>query len=324
MRSTCFFASYLALNALTGCSALVVPDPSRLGGGADGGLPSIDAFRREADAFVPEGVDADLSVLDAHLALPDADLGLPDAPRPEIDAYSPVTCVEGSRCDGDVAVVCSGGVERRRDCAADGLICEAAECRPMRCTPGTSFCAADGSGLVTCNPDGSGLTFSSCPEGCDPGASVCRGADSCDGATPIALGSVVRFDLCDGEDTTSFASAESCTARSSANSADRTFVLTLREPATVEVDLRDADPTVGIDTIVSLRSDCTNVGSQLACSDDLPCSESDIAMGCSGGIQVRQSRFRVRLEAGTYYVVADAFRYGEFDCGGVELRVDTP
>jgi len=322
MRATGTVASILVLVALSACSALVTPDPSRLGGTVDGG-----AF----DAFVPEGVDADIRPPDAFreqfdVFVPegvDADIRPPDAWAPlEPDAYSPPTCVEGSRCDGEVAVVCAGGVEARQDCAAEGLVCEAAVCRPMRCMPGTAFCSADGTGLVTCNPDGSGLTFSTCPAGCERGATVCNGGGSCEGYPEIGLGDTESFDLCAAAGTRSFARTDACGADGLSDSNDEIFVLRLTEPADVEVDLRDVDPRVGVDTIVYLRRGCEDPASQIACSDDIPCTDSDITLGCSRGVQVRQSRFSARLPAGTYYIVADAFRYSGFDCGDVELRVN--
>ncbi len=324
MRSTSSFASLVSLAALTGCSAVISPDPSRLFGDLDGGLAQpdafvlegVDAFVPQVDAYVPEGVDADLRPADAWA---------PDAVDPlEPDAYSPMGCVDGSRCEGEVAVVCIAGIERRTNCASEGLICEAAVCRPMRCVPGTSFCSADGTGLVTCNDDGSGMTFSSCPTGCDPGATTCRGGGSCAGLPTIALGDTRRIDLCASGGSNSYARSETCNAMSESDSRDATFLLTIREATAVEVDLRDVDPTVGIDTIVYLRRTCTDAASQIACSDDIPCSESDLMTGCSGGLQVRQSRFTTRLEPGTYAIVADAFRYSGFDCGQVELRVGTP
>lgn len=338
MRSTRFFTSVrslaplggiLTLAALGGCSAIVAPDSTRLGPGVDSGVPSTpDAFvPLGVDAFVPLGVDAFVADRpDAWAPVGvDADVRPPDAfVSREPDAYTPMSCADGSHCDGEVAVVCLAGIERRTDCAAMGLICEAAVCRPMRCTPGTAFCSADGTGLVTCNPDGSGMTFSTCPMGCDPGATMCRGSTmTCEGLPEIMLGGTRRVDLCDSTGANTYARSEGCSG-GSASSSDATFVLRLRTATTVEIDLRDVDPTVGIDTIVYLRRSCNDAASQVACSDDIPCADSDISMGCMGGVQVRQSRFTARLEAGTYFIVADAFRYSDFDCGEVELRVGTP
>jgi hypothetical protein len=301
----------LLLVTTAGCSALVTPDSTRLGPAGDAG-PTLDARRELPDAFVPIGVDADLTD--------------PDAPRPDpVDAWTPPTCVEGSaRCEGDVQVVCEGGREVRTDCADTGLSCEAGACRGRVCTPGSVMCSGDGSGIVTCTPDGASVRYSPCPAGCDRATNACATSDACADRPTIALGDTTRIDLCAAEGMTSYVRAEGCGAMSDADSNDATFALTVREPTTVELDLRDVDPTVGIDTILYVRRACDASDSQLACSDDIPCTESDITSGCSGGVQVRQSRITLRLEPGTYYVVADALRYSDFDCGEVELRVGTP
>jgi hypothetical protein len=186
------------------------------------------------------------------------------------------------------------------------------------------MCSGDGSGIVTCTPDGTSVRYSPCPAGCDPTTNACATMGACSDLPEIALGDTQRIDLCAAEGMTSYVGTDGCRAMSDAASNDATFALTIEEPTTVELDLRDVDPTVGIDTILYVRRECDVPDTQLACSDDVPCSESDITSGCSGGVQVRQSRITIRLEPGTYYVVADALRYSGFDCGEVELRVDTP
>jgi hypothetical protein len=191
--------------------------------------------------------------------------------------------------------------------------------------PGSVRCSRDGSGVVQCDDRGTGTSYTRCDAGCDPATSTCRGTTSaCDALPTIAVGDTERFDLCEAGGATTFARAEGCGAGSMASSPDRTFALTLDERTTVVVDLRDVDPSVGIDTVVYLRRACDDASSQIACDDDVPCAESDIGSGCASGVQVRQSRFTVTLEAGTYYIVADAFRYDAFGCGEVELRVRTP
>lgn len=309
MRRSVVLAVSLALPAAA-CSAIVAPDSTRLGS-VDAGL-APDAHRDGVDAFVPIGVDADLRTPDAW------------SPAP-IDAWMPPTCTEGAaRCEGSVRIACASGREVPTDCAAMGLACEGGVCRGRVCTPGTVTCSGDGSGIVTCTPDGSSVRYSPCPAGCDPATNACTTSDACAGLPSIALGDTTRIDLCAADGMTSYVRAEGCGAMSDADANDATFVLTIREPTAVELDLRDVDPTVGIDTILYVRRACDAADSQLACSDDIPCTESDITSGCSGGVQVRQSRITTRLEPGTYYVVADALRYSEFDCGEVELRVGTP
>jgi hypothetical protein len=95
----------------------------------------------------------------------------------------------------------------------------------------------------------------------------------------------------------------------------------------VEVNLFDADRSTAIDTVVYLRSSCNDRASQLACSDDIDCSDSTVPGpgGCAGMTELRQSIIETRLEAGTYYIVADAFDYSsssvEYGCGRVSLTV---
>jgi hypothetical protein len=287
----------LLLLAVSGCSALVSPDPSRLG--------HADSGRAPIDAFAPIGTDADLRAPDA---------GAPDA------AMSPA-CVEGAaRCEGSVRVACQGGLEVRTDCAMSGLRCEAGAC--LRCSPGSVACSRDGAGLLTCAADGASARFTPCPGGCDATTNACAPPDPCRDLSAIGLGDSERVNLCDAPGATSYARSDSCSAMSDAESNDATFSLTLEEPTTVEIDLRDIDPEVAVDTIVYVRRMCDAADSQITCDDDIPCSESDIRDGCSRGVQVRQSRIRARLEAGTYFIVVDALVYGDFDCGEVELRVD--
>lgn len=317
----------LSLCASLGCSAVVSPDPNRLAGGADADALGLDAALPSTDAFVPSGSDAIVSPQPDAYVPPGVDASAPpDAWTPRIDAGPPPTCMEGlSRCEGGVLVVCRGGVESRTDCSEMGAYCDSGRCRPWACEPGSVRCSRDGSGVVQCDDRGASTRYVRCETGCDPVTASCRGATTGCGTLPaIELGSSERFDLCAGTGATTFTRAEGCGASSMASSPDRTFALTLAERTTIEVDLRDVDPSVGIDTVVYLRRACDDAASQIACSDDVPCEESDISMGCSGGVQVRQSRFTVTLEAGTYYVVADAFRYDSFGCGVVELRVSTP
>lgn len=304
-------AARLALLVLTtaGCSALVAPDPTRLGS-VDAGV-GRDASAPVIDAFVPPGLDAQLGPRDAWSPV-------------LVDAWT-AECVEATtRCEGNLQVTCVGGRERRTDCAASGLTCRDGACAGAVCRPGSVMCSGDRSGIVTCTPDGASVRFSPCPMGCDPTTNACATPGACGGLPSIELGDTRRIDLCAAEGMTSYVRTDGCGAMSDADSNDVTFALNVEEPTTVELDLRDVDPSVGIDTILYVRRACDAADSQLACSDDIACSDSDITTGCSGGVQVRQSRITTRLEPGTYYVVADALRYSEFGCGEVELRVGTP
>ncbi len=305
----------LALLPVAACSAIVSPDPSRLASDVDAGRPVL-----MIDAFVPPGVDAGpLEQPDAFVP-PDLDAYTPPSFP---DAYTPMACVEGPpRCEGTVRVVCTGGVESREDCNARSLVCEAGSCEPRTCMPGAVSCSRDMSGVVTCNDSGTSLGYMPCERGCDPATRMCRGSTTtCSGLPAVRVGESRRLDLCDSEDTTTPSSAEGCGASSRADSGDATFALTIASRTRVTLDVRDVDSGVGVDTVISLRRTCDDPASQLACSDDVPCTGSDIPMGCSGGVQVRQSRVTVDLEPGTYYVVVDAYVYDAFECGQVELRV---
>ena len=305
----------LCLLGLGACSAIASPDPSRLAGGVDSGRPVL-----MLDAFVPPGVDAGLPATPDAFVPPGADAFSP----PPIDAFTPMSCVDGPpRCEGNVRVVCASGVESREDCTARGaFVCEAGSCEPRTCTPGTTSCSRDGSGVVTCNASGTSLGYMRCAMGCDPATAMCRGSStSCPGIPTVGIGDTHRIDLCASDDTTTPTPAEGCSAGSRADSGDAMFALTVASRTRVTLDLRDVDSSVGIDTVVTLRRACDDPASQLACSDDVPCMGSDIPSGCSSGVQVRQSRVTVDLEPGTYYVVADAYVYDSFECGEVELRI---
>ena len=116
------------------CSAIVSPDPSRLGVDQDASGPALDAFAR--DAFVPEGTDANFP--DAFAVTPDAyvppgvDAFSPDAFVAIPDAFIPDTgCVAGSdRCTGSALTRCVDGSVVATTCAlgcAEGV----ARCREM-------------------------------------------------------------------------------------------------------------------------------------------------------------------------------------------------
>jgi len=278
-----------------GCSALSDTDPGDLepgAGGMDAGPPEVDGGPGRTDAG---GEDS----------------GETDAGRAACDPAPP-------RCDGDAVVTCIDGVENRLDCAAMDAYCDAGRCVARVCEPGEA--------LVRCNASGSGEEREPCPLGCDPAGPACREeSDACDDIPEIPR--VTSFDTCMESNDESHVPGGDCPDRLHANGGDRIYRFTLDRPTSVFIDLRDAD-TVAIDTILYLRRTCDVPESQIECSDDIPCSESDISIGCSDGsrIQVRQSRIETHLEAGTYYVVADHLVYGSgesrFECGNVVLQFE--
>lgn len=292
--------SILSWLALAGCSAIVSPDPSRLGG-SDAEPQSPDSGVRRTDG----GYDA-------------------SSPRPDAGPL----CVMGSRCEGEILVTCGPSGETRRNCTDEGAFCAGDRCQPWVCVPGSRTCSEDGTGVIACTTRGDMETRMPCESGCDPMRNDCRTTPpACAGLPRITLGGSQRVDLCaESDDATYRPTPEGCPANRSANVGDRTFVLTLDEETDVVIDLRD-DDGVAIDTVVYVRTACDDPESQIACDDDVPCSETDVPGLCIGS-QVRQSTIRRRLPAGTYYIVVDAFQYSylgtEYRCGQVLLSVTEP
>lgn len=304
MRFVCFLAS---LAVISGCSAVVDPD----------------------DRLLDDRSDAGVTETDSGIVLPGRDSG----PRP-VDAGPPrrdagPVCATGDRCEGDVLVSCRDGVEVRADCQEAGAFCEAGECRDWECTPGERACTEDLSGVLVCSPRGDGVTTMPCEGVCDPVTDTCTTVvPTCPGLPSIGVGDVRTFDLCGETDDDTYVVSDGCRADARADVGDRTFVLTLEHATDLVIELSDSDGSAAIDTVVYVRTVCDQPDTQVACHDDVPCEESTIPIGSCSGVEVRQSRIRTRLEAGTYYIVADAFEYARermsFGCGTVRLRVSTP
>jgi hypothetical protein len=201
---------------------------------------------------------------------------------------------------------------------------DSAECRSRECDPGASRC--DGTRLFTCDARGTAETEMDCPFGCvgaSPSAACADMPMICPGVEVLTPG-VHRFNLCGQGDDETYTPMEGCGARARANGDDLVFAITLPAMTTISLDLRDDDGSASIDTLLYIRSACEDMASQVACGDDVSCMSSDIMSGCMSGYQVRQSRVRVTLPAGTYYVVVDSFNYSvsggpTFGCGNVRL-----
>ncbi len=248
----------------------------------------------------------------------------------------PPLCEPGeSRCDGDIQVVCTtGGRLQETFCQNDGAFCEvgrgSARCREWVCDPGSSRCL-DARTVGVCNERGSEFAFvSPCDNGCDPQAAECREAPAgqCEDEDAIAVlePGATQVDLCATEDRQFNVQSGDCGADGRRFAGrDATFRLVLDAPSLVNLDLRDADEQVAIDTVLYVQSTCGAVDSQIACHDDLECEQSDIEQGCDGGRQVRHSRLELRLDAGEYFVVADQYTYdrrgSSFACGDVTLTL---
>jgi hypothetical protein len=194
--------------------------------------------------------------------------------------------------------------------------------------PSSRECTEDLRGVIVCNAQGSDEAVTECTGGlCDPDTNACSSTPpACSDVPSIAIGETRRIDLCEQSDDNTYVPAGECDMGIRAASGDAIFALTVTEPADVVIELSDVDTIAAVDTVVYLRRACNTAGSQLACDDDEPCNSTfPIPGACMGEIDVRVSRIRVRLEPGTYYIVADAFRYTadrvNYGCGDVRLRV---
>ncbi len=297
--------------SLDGGGIVTSPDDAGTTPGADAS-PTADAWGTEdastaADVVIPDSTDA----------------GSPDVPGRICEPNS-------TRCDGQVLLTCSGdgtAVGRTR-CAARDAICEetpeGAQCTPQVCEPGTWSCVSD-SVSALCDEVGAGYeTEAPCDDGCDPATGQCAGAapECALDFTPISPGEYL-LDLCAAGGDHNHTEQADCGTRGARSGRDELFGFTLVEPTEVYVDLRDEDDEAAIDTILYLRSACDDADTQIACSDDIPCDESDVEFGdCSRERQVRQSRILTRLDAGSYYIVADHLEYRGFGCGQVRLLLD--
>jgi hypothetical protein len=241
-----------------------------------------------------------------------------------------MACMGDPYCEGDVLVSCEDGMPMTTDCQSADSFCQDGECTDWNCMPGSSRCVSDGRQVAICDDRGIDEMRMDCSHGCDPDTNRCRPETMiCPGVPPLALGSSVMVSTCGtGDDTTYEPTGDGggCPARARANGGDLMYAITLTSRQTITLDLRDDDGSEAIDTIVYLRSDCEDMSSQIACSDDLPCDET--VFGCGGGgirPEVRQSRITVTLDAGTYYVIIDTFNYStgggrSYGCGDVLLR----
>lgn len=287
-----------------GCSAVVNPDQDRLG-------PLVDADLRPR-------------LMDSGSGDPDA--GRPPPPRRDAGMGG---CSISPRCEMDVRVFCDGDVLSEEDCQQDESFCSSGSCVPWRCDPGEIECV-DGASAV-CNERGSGVDTRPCPGGrCDPDTGECFDEPppppGCPGAIAIGVGDDDEIDLCEYADERVPVRSDSC-ANVNADLGDLVYALEIEETQEVVIELTDIDPVVAIDTLIYLRRSCDDSASQFACADDVACGASTVPGGprCSGDVDVRQSRMRVRLEPGTYFLIVDGFDYTRntirYQCGNVRLEV---
>lgn len=287
-----------AVASLFGCSAIVSPDPRRLGDDPDSAIRLIDS---------------------GPVVRPDT------GPPVPIDGGS---CVDGAtRCVGDALYTCAGGREVTQDCRAMLAYCASGECQPWVCDPATTECSLDLRSSIQCDVRGMDATEMECGDGvCDPSTGRCSGiiTPGCPGVTTMGIGDSRTVDLCARRDASTYQRTTGCGAAQRADVGDVMFAFDVATTTSVIVELSDDDSGAAIDTVVYLRRACDDASTQVACDDDVTCAESTIGGPCAG-VEVRQSRFRTTLAPGRYYVVADAFEYSRdgtsYTCGRVRLRV---
>ncbi len=193
----------LGLTALTlvlgACSALVSPDPSRLGGGQDAG-PSMDAPAERPDARIDPAQDAPLPVEnDAFVPVEDPDAFVMPGCDPPCGGGT--SCVDGmcvcpldACCPGcAMDQECVGGT--CESCGREGEVC----CGGVRCAGATT---CESFRCVSCGSAGERCCEGACFEGltCSPedvcesdcgfsGQACCEGGvcfeGSCDGGGPF-------------------------------------------------------------------------------------------------------------------------------------------
>ena len=152
------------------------------------------------------------------------------------------------------------------------------------------------------------------------------GDGTCDSPRVLEVGDELEIDLCGHESNhRNVEGPVECNEHEVFGSeAVAQFTLTRREP--VRIEMYDSDPNRVIDTLLYLRSNCTEAATQLICADDQPCDETNEDLGpCVNGRQPRHSLIEVELDAGTYFVIADSWNYSngasEYTCGRVHLEL---
>lgn len=289
------------------------------------------------DVFVLGDVSNDASALDVSgVDAPSGDVSVADAgvdapPMPDIGEGE---CVPNSTaCDGEVLLTCSedGMAVGRTRCAGRELICVerdgGASCEEPVCEPGEWACISD---TESAECDERGAAFQNaelCDEGCDPDTGRCAGVTPVVECTAFDVEEIgpgtYFFDLCNATDTAEHVEQNDCNPGVAESGGDGIFSITVERETEIYLDLRDEDGSAAIDTIMYLRTVCDDPNSQIDCSDDVPCAESDVPTGdCSGDLQVRQSRISRTLDPGTYYLWIDHLNYRRFGCGDVRLIVE--
>lgn len=286
--------------AIAGCAldrAGVVDPGARL----DAAPGDLDAGPRE-DAGPPIERDAG----------PPSD-GAIDAPERTDGGLDGGPCV--TRCDGDVVVGCSAGVETRTDCAMTGERCTLGPfgspiCSPAGCASPDPRCSEDGTALIECV---SGTdTVTACPRGCE--SEACRPEVACTRFTAAATlaSGTMRFNLCGaGHDHDHSEDWLSGPCPYAADGEDVLLRLPVDRPGRYAITVDDVGGGNRVDPVVYVREICDDRDTELGCHDDLSSSDLD-------------SRLEVDLGAGEYFVIVDSVDNAPgspTDCGEVEVAV---
>jgi len=320
-----------------------------IGEDASGSTDGSSIVDPDASSTPDGNTSLDVSISDTSNPDPDPDPDPTDAgPAPDLGPDQ--VCVpDSTECDGDILLTCAadGSAVGRTRCTSRGLVCgEDADGRaacieddpvvdPAICDPGAEVCDPDASAILRCNDDGTAFEVARrCEENCDPDTNECNGGivgppfGCSDLDAETLTEGTLNFDLCDeGDDYSYTADGDEC--RFEIEGEDRLFVLTLEEETNVFIDVKDNDESTAVDTILYVQTTCGDNSTQILCTDDVPCDESDVTTGgCSNGFQPRQSRIEETLEPGTYYIVVEQLSYRssrsgtQFECGNVELIVE--
>ena len=244
--------------------------------------------------------------------------GNDDPPEPVENACGGDEILEGQ--PGDSCGPCADGEWECADessvtCVGAGPGNECGGCGDLPHAP-SSPCDECPGGIWICLDDGEMIC--QCPG--NPGEGTCAEPRT------LQLGDELDIDLCAHESIHSnIAGPDQCNAYEIGGS-DVVFQFTLARREPVRVEMYDSDSNRVIDTLLYLRSECTDASSQVICSDDSPCDESNEGLGpCVGDRQPRHSQFELELEAGTYFLIADSWNYSRdgvgYGCGRVHLEL---